>query len=259
MVEANSINNNSETENLPDINDLTYEFLSDDYPNYDLTFKMIVIGDAYVGKSCLTSKGTKDAFDSSYSATVGFEFLHCNIKINDVICKLQIWDTCGQEVYRSLITNFYRNSSLAILVYSIDNWESFENVDLWLKELKTFSSPDAKVFLIGNKADLDYNRKVETSLGEKFKEEHNLNYFTETSAKTGFNAKKVFAESAKILYLDHLKYKDKVDRSRSNSYGSVSSLGSNKSSGKYAISTLDKMSKETPIEKKENKSGGCAC
>jgi len=68
----------------------------------------------------LTTKGTKNLFDDTYSATVGFEFVTFNVKVNDKICKLQIWDTCGQEVYRSLITNFYRNSSLAIMVYSID-------------------------------------------------------------------------------------------------------------------------------------------
>ena len=68
---------------------------------------------------------------------------------------MQIWDTCGQELYRSLITNFYRNSSLAIMVYSITSKESFDNIDTWLKELKLHSNPDAKVFLIGNKQDLE--------------------------------------------------------------------------------------------------------
>ena len=114
---------------------------------------------------------------------------------------MQIWDTCGQEVYRSLITSFYRNSSLAVLVYSIDNAESFDNLDLWLKELKTYSSPDAKVFLIGNKADLESKRVIEREMGEKYKEDNNLDFFMETSAKTGFNAQKLFIEAAKVLYL----------------------------------------------------------
>lgn len=213
---------------IPKLEDLTHEILPEEYPNYDLTFKIIVIGDAFVGKSCLTSKGTKNSFDPSYSATVGFEFLHTNIKVEDKVCKLQIWDTCGQEVYRSLITNFYRNSTLAILVYSIDNPESFENVDLWLKELKTFSSPDAKVFLIGNKADLEDSRKVDKRQGEQFKQDHDLDFFIETSAKSGYNAQKVFVEAAKILYLDHIQYKD---RYRANSLNSVSSVGSTKSNG----------------------------
>ena len=144
-----------EAEAIPSADEITHEILPEDYPTYDLTFKIIVIGDSFVGKSCLTTKGTKNMFDESYNATVGFEFVTSNIKVVDKVCKMQIWDTCGQEVYRSLITNFYRNSSLAVLVYSIDNYESFENLDLWLKELKTHSNPDAKVFLIGNKVDLE--------------------------------------------------------------------------------------------------------
>jgi small GTP-binding protein len=100
--------------------ELNYEILPDDYTQYDLSFKLIVIGDQAVGKSCLTLKATKNVFENNYNATVGFEFFSFNIKINDKVLKLQIWDTCGQEIYRSLITNFYRNSSLAIMVYAID-------------------------------------------------------------------------------------------------------------------------------------------
>ena len=96
------------------------EVLSEDYSNYDLSFKIIVIGDSGVGKSCLTMRATKNLFDTNYNATVGFEFFTFNVKINNQVVKLQVWDTCGQEIYRSLITNFYRNSSLAIMVYSID-------------------------------------------------------------------------------------------------------------------------------------------
>jgi small GTP-binding protein len=235
-----------ENENLPSLEELNYEILPEDYPTYDLTFKIIVIGDSFVGKSCLTTKGTKNMFDESYNATVGFEFVTSNIKVSDKICKMQIWDTCGQEVYRSLITNFYRNSSLAILVYSIDNYESFENLDLWLKELKTFSSPDAKVFLIGNKTDLDHKRKVSYEQGLTYKTENNLDFFMEVSAKTGFNAQKVFVEAAKVLYVDYLKYRDRIDKSRSSSvHSSIIKKGSLSSSVKPTVS---------PDEKK-----GCAC
>ena len=141
------------------------EILPDDYANYDLSFKLIVIGDSGVGKSCLTNKATKNTFETAYNTTIGFEFFSFNIKINDKVLKLQIWDTCGQELYRSLITNFDRNSSLAIMVYSITSKESFDNIDTWLKELKLHSNPDAKVFLIGNKQDLEENKVVSTEQG----------------------------------------------------------------------------------------------
>ena len=97
-----------------------YEILKEEYSNYDLAFKVIVIGNSGVGKSCLSLQATKRRFQNNYLATVGFEFFVFNIKINNKILKLQIWDTCGQETYRSLITSFYKNSSLAIIVYAVD-------------------------------------------------------------------------------------------------------------------------------------------
>ena len=111
MVENNNLS----------LDNMDVEILSEDYTTYDLSFKIIVIGDSGVGKSCLTMRATKNLFDNNYNATVGFEFFTFNARINkSQVVKLQVWDTCGQEIYRSLITNFYRNSSLAIMVYSID-------------------------------------------------------------------------------------------------------------------------------------------
>ena len=78
-------------------------------------------------------------FDENTQATVGFEFFTFNLKINDKFVKLQIWDTCGQESYRSLITNFYRNSGLAVIVYSVINRESFDNIHMWIKELNNIN------------------------------------------------------------------------------------------------------------------------
>ena len=89
--------------------DLTCEFIPES-SSYDLNFKLIIIGDAGVGKSCLTTRATKDYFEENYSTTIGFEFFSLNIKVNEKTIKLQIWDTCGQEIYRSLISSFYRNS-----------------------------------------------------------------------------------------------------------------------------------------------------
>ena len=191
---------------------LQAEVLPDDYNQYDLSFKMIVIGDAGVGKSCLTSKAAKGIFDDSYSATVGFEFLTFNVKIEGKILKLQIWDTCGQEIYRSLISSFYRNASLAMMVYAIDSKESFTHIETWLKEVKLQSNPDIKIFLIGNKADLDDQRQVQLNEAKQFKEENGIHYFCEASAKTGLNAQEVFIEAAKLLYSEHLKYKSRANK-----------------------------------------------
>ena len=195
---------------------LEAQILPDDYNQYDLSFKMIVIGDAGVGKSCLTTKAAKGIFDDSYSATVGFEFLTFNVKIDGKVIKLQIWDTCGQEIYRSLISSFYRNASLAMIVYSIDSKVSFTHIETWLKEVKLQSNPDIKIFLIGNKADLEDQREVKFNEAKQFKEENGIHYFSEASAKSGLNAQQVFIEAAKLLYSEHLKYKSRANKGETN-------------------------------------------
>ena len=171
-----------------------------------MSFKLIFIGGSSVGKSCLTTKAVKNNFEEYYQATVGFEFLTFNMKVNDKVVKLQIWDTCGQEIYKSLISNFYRNSSLAVLVYAIDNKESFTHVENWLNDLKSQANEDVRIFLVGNKADLEEDRKVTKEEGEKYKLDQHLDLFMETSAKTGQNARNVLVEAAKILYNDYLKF-----------------------------------------------------
>jgi small GTP-binding protein len=193
-------------------NDLKCQVLSDDFPSFDLSFKIIIVGDSGVGKSCLSIKASRNYFEDFYSPTVGFEFLTFNVKVEDQNIKLQIWDTCGQEVYRSLISSFYRSASLAIIVYSIDNEESFINIEKWLNDVKSQSNPDVKIFIIGNKADLEDKREVTKEAGEKFFHDHKLSFFTETSAKTGFNVQNVFIEVAKELYKQHEEIKNRVSR-----------------------------------------------
>ena len=195
---------NAQNSSVP--SDYKIEMLPEDYPQYDLSFKLIFIGDSGVGKSCLTTKAVKNNFEEYYQATVGFEFLTFNMKVNDKVIKLQIWDTCGQEIYRSLISNFYRNSSLAVLIYSIDNKESFNHAENWLNDLKSQANPDIRIILVGNKADLEDDRKVSREEGEKYKEIQHLDLFMETSAKTGQNARNVLVEAAKLLYQDYLKF-----------------------------------------------------
>lgn len=184
------------------------EILPEDYPQYDLSFKLIFIGDSGVGKSCLTTKAVKNNFEDYYQATVGFEFLTFNLKVNDKVIKIQIWDTCGQEMYKSLITNFYRSSSLAVLVYSIDQKDSFNDLDFWIKELKINNSPDTKLILVGNKSDLENKRQVEYNEGKKFAKDFQFIDFFETSAKTGENIHNMFIRAANVLYEEHIKYKD---------------------------------------------------
>ena len=160
--------------------------------------------------------------------------------------KLQIWDTCGQEVYRSLISSFYRSASLAIIVYSIENEDSFANIEKWLNDIKTQSNPDVKIFLIANKSDLEDKRKVTRAAGEKFSNENNISFFTEASAKTGFNVQNIFIQAAKELYKQHEEIKNRVSRP-----GSMTLISDNQENeGGYKI--------ESEEEENRNKSK-CPC
>ena len=180
----------------------------DDFSEYEINFKIIVIGSKFVGKTCITNQATKHIFlDNAYEPTIGMEIYNLFVKIDNKIIKLQIWDTCGQEIYRSLISNYYRSSSLAIIVYSIDNKETFQDLDLWIKELKLNNSPDSKVVLVGNKLDLEENRQVSYEEGKKHAKDNGFIDFFETSAKTGENISKMFIKVSNILYEEHLRFK----------------------------------------------------
>ena len=212
------------------INDLKVEFLPEEPKEPDLKFKVIIIGDQAVGKTCLSKEAIKNTFDEAYNATVGFEYLNFDIKIEDKNVKLQIWDTCGQEIYRSLITNYFREAALAIIVYSIDRRESFINLNTWLKEVHLLCNPDIKLFLIGNKVDLEDNREVLFEEAKKYAKENGFVYVNETSAKKGLNTKLVFIQAAKILYLEYLKYtnKGKIDENENIKSNNVKKVKINK-------------------------------
>jgi len=172
---------------------------------FDFNFKIIVIGNSGVGKSCLTLKATKDIFQENFVSTMGFQFYSFHVKINQKVFKLQIWDTCGQEIYRSLITNFYRTAALAIIVYSVTDKKSFEETEIWLKQVKLNADPNCKIFLIANKVDLP-EKVVSSEDGLNLKKEHGFECYMETSAKTGVNVKELFVNCALSLYKELPKY-----------------------------------------------------
>ena len=177
-----------------------YEILSEDHSAYDFSFKILALGSTGVGKTNLIQTGTsKNKFTDEHFQTVGFEFFTFNIKINDKIIKLQIWDTSGDPLYRSLITNFYRNCSFILYIYSINNKESFQSINEFIKNvnLHVYNSLG---FLIGNKKDLINERVISTEEGLNFATQNNLNLFIECSAKNNENVQKIFVETAIFLY-----------------------------------------------------------
>jgi small GTP-binding protein len=212
-------NNKKEENSIMSIDDTKYvseiiKMTEAEEPKDMLTFKIIIIGNSGVGKTSITTSAVKNVFINDYKSTIGMEIFSLYLKVNDKPIKLQIWDTCGQEIYRSLIKNFYRNSSLAIIVYSIDKKNSFKDINLWIKEIRVNSSPDIKIVLIGNKSDLDKDRQVSYEEGKKYLDDDEVLKFFETSAKTGENIKKLFQEISIILYKDY-KYFNKGNLTRS--------------------------------------------
>ena len=163
----------------------------------DLKFKVIIVGNMSVGKSCLTLRATEGIFKEDLGSTVPLSVNTFNVKINNTKISLQIWDTCGQEKYRALIRSYYTNSSLAIIVYSVTDKDSFDDVNVWYKLLKENIS-DCKIFLIANKVDSP-ERIITTEQGNKCRTDFNFDLYMETSAKSGFNSQELFINAANIL------------------------------------------------------------
>ena len=132
-----------------------FEILPSDSSQFDYNYKIIIIGDSGVGKTCITFRATSGEFREKIAATIGFEYFPFLVKYQNKILKLEIWDTCGQEAYRSLIKSFFNNSSLAIIVYAVDSKKSFSSIDEWIRQCRSLCSPDTRFFLIGNKNDVD--------------------------------------------------------------------------------------------------------
>ena len=134
------------------------------------------------------------------------DFFSFGAKIDNKIIRLQIWDTRGQEEYRSLIQTLYRGAGLAILVYAINDMKSFNDISSWVRQLKNNANPDIILFLVGNKNDLFKERKISLDEGRKYCQDLEFYSFCETSAKKGINCQEIFLQAAKLLYLNYNKY-----------------------------------------------------
>ena len=184
---------------------IKYQVLPYDFPDFfDSTFNIIFIGDTGVGKSKLLQKAIKGNYDEFYSSTDGCESFIFNVKLEDKIIRLELKDTCGKELYRSLRAPFYRKTNLVVISYAIDNKQSFKHVINWVNEAKLECDKKCKFFLIGNKVDLESEREVLKEEGEKMAKENNFVFFAETSAKSGLNTQYILIQASKILYFPFL-------------------------------------------------------
>lgn len=159
--------------------------------NYDYRVKLIIIGDANSGKSCLLEQFKEGRFYAGSTHTIGVEFASKLVTIADKKIKLQIWDTAGQDRYRTVSRSYYRGSLGAVVVYDITSRESFNNLPRWIQDAREQASKEVTIAVVGNKRDLGNERAVPMLDASRFCQERDL-LFMETSALTGEGVVDIF-------------------------------------------------------------------
>jgi Ras-related protein Rab-1A len=160
-------------------------------PDYDFLFKLLLIGDSGVGKSCLLLRFADDTYTESYITTIGVDFKIRTVEVDGKTIKLQIWDTAGQERFRTITSSYYRGAHGIIVVYDVTDLESFNNVKQWLHEITKYANENVNKLLVGNKSDLINKRSVSFEQGQEFAKSMGIE-FVETSAKNATNVEKAF-------------------------------------------------------------------
>jgi small GTP-binding protein len=174
--------------------------------DYQYIFKLILIGNSGVGKSSIIQRYMKNTFEESYKCTIGVDFLMKTLNLNGKTVKLQLWDTAGQEKYKSMVASYYRGANVALVVFDITNHASFDSLPVWIENYYKNGPEEKNIILIGNKKDMEESRQVTRQEAEIFSETNNMMYF-ETSAKEGDNIEYIFTYAAEKL----LEYYGKPD------------------------------------------------
>eukprot|EP00887_Chlorella_sp_A99_P006405 scaffold3.g6405.t1 len=158
---------------------------------YDFLFKLLLIGDSGVGKSCLLLRFADDTYTESYISTIGVDFKIRTVELDGKVIKLQIWDTAGQERFRTITSSYYRGAHGIIVVFDVTDQDSFNNVKQWLNEIDRrahgYANENVNKLLVGNKVDLTSKRVVDSATAKAFADEIGIPYI-ETSAKNATNA-----------------------------------------------------------------------
>jgi len=164
-------------------------------PEYDYLFKLLLIGDSGVGKSCLLLRFADDTYTESYISTIGVDFKIRTIQLEGKVIKLQIWDTAGQERFRTITSSYYRGAHGIIVVYDVTDQVSFNNVKQWMQEIQRYACDSVCRLLVGNKCDLVEKKMVDTNTAKEYAESMGVP-FLETSAKNATNVEQAFMTMA---------------------------------------------------------------
>ena len=177
------------------------ELLNEEISKELKTYKVIIVGRYGVGKTRIIHRLMKENVDDKeYSPTISVDTKTFKVKVNDKIIQIQIWDTCGNDEFAQSTPNMFKNASISIIVYAINDQKSFDDIKIWYNLIKNHSF-DSFIFLIGNKNDLEEERKITKEKGEKLKEsyEDNIKVFFETSAKNDDNIDKLLKKISILL------------------------------------------------------------
>lgn len=166
--------------------------------SYDLLFKLLLIGDSGVGKTCILFRFSDDAFNTTFISTIGIDFKIKTIELRGKKIKLQIWDTAGQERFHTITTSYYRGAMGIMLVYDITNSKSFDNIAKWLRNIQEHANDDVEKMILGNKCDMEDKRVIPKERGEAIARENGIR-FLETSAKTNVNIEKAFIDLSESI------------------------------------------------------------
>uniref|UniRef100_A0A8D8UXQ7 Ras-related protein Rab-8A n=1 Tax=Cacopsylla melanoneura TaxID=428564 RepID=A0A8D8UXQ7_9HEMI len=166
--------------------------------SYDYLFKLLLIGDSGVGKTCVLFRFSEDAFNTTFISTIGIDFKIRTIELEGKKIKLQIWDTAGQERFRTITTAYYRGAMGIMLVYDITNEKSFDNIKNWIRNIEENASANVEKMLLGNKCELEDKRQVSRERGEQLAIEYGIK-FMETSAKNSINVEDAFFTLARDI------------------------------------------------------------
>ncbi|CAE8584500.1 unnamed protein product, partial [Polarella glacialis] len=160
-------------------------------PEYDYLFKLLLIGDSGVGKSCLLLRFADDTYTESYISTIGVDFKIRTLDLDSKTVKLQIWDTAGQERFRTITSSYYRGAHGIIVVYDVTDKESFNNVKHWMQEIDKYAADGVNKLLVGNKCDLSSKKVVSYDEAKELADSLTVQ-FMETSAKNALNVEQAF-------------------------------------------------------------------
>ena len=166
--------------------------------DYDYMFKLLILGDSGVGKSCFLLRFTEENFSLSHIPTIGIDYKSKIINLNGVRVKLQLWDTAGQERFKTITKTYYSGAMGIIVAYDCTRPESFDNIKSWIEMIKLHANENIAIALIGNKCDLS-DIKIPEEMGQKLGEEIGISFFP-TSAKNNIGVNETIMHLSKEIY-----------------------------------------------------------